>query len=288
MGPDADPAPSALEMIYFGALVQAGSGAVSYYQIADRLTDVVGLILGEDNVTEPREPVTSDQRRVLDPYDYEIHEDPYPIYRGCATRRRCTATTSSASGRCRATPTCCRASATRRASRTAHGVSLDPVVARPARAQDDVVPGHGPPAHLRMRALVSRGLHAAPGRRARAAHPRARRAAPRRRCCEAGRIRLHRRLRRQAADGRDLRADRRARGRPATLRRLADRVVHREEGVHDVPPAGMRGRARPGRLLRRHGRRAPQAADRRPHSALLDAEIDGDRLTDDEIIGSCS
>ena len=38
-------------MTYFGALVHAGSGAVTYHQIADRLSYVVGLILGEDNGT---------------------------------------------------------------------------------------------------------------------------------------------------------------------------------------------------------------------------------------------
>jgi AcrR family transcriptional regulator len=48
MGPEADPRTvSALEMTYFGALVHAGSGYVSYREIADRLTYVVGLILGD-------------------------------------------------------------------------------------------------------------------------------------------------------------------------------------------------------------------------------------------------
>jgi AcrR family transcriptional regulator len=49
VGPDADAhVVSALEMTYFGALVNAGSGAFTYHQIADRLSYVVGLILGED------------------------------------------------------------------------------------------------------------------------------------------------------------------------------------------------------------------------------------------------
>ena len=49
VGPDADGRiVSALEMTYFGALVNAGSGAFTYRQIADRLTYVVGLILGDD------------------------------------------------------------------------------------------------------------------------------------------------------------------------------------------------------------------------------------------------
>lgn len=47
-GPDIDPQiVSALEMTYFGALVNAGSGAFTYHQIADRLSYVVGLILGD-------------------------------------------------------------------------------------------------------------------------------------------------------------------------------------------------------------------------------------------------
>jgi AcrR family transcriptional regulator len=48
VGPDADPrVVSALEMTFFGALVNAGSGAFTYRQIADRLSYVVTLILGE-------------------------------------------------------------------------------------------------------------------------------------------------------------------------------------------------------------------------------------------------
>ena len=49
VGPDPDPRTlAALEMTFFGALVNAGSGAFTYHQIADRLTYVVGLVLGED------------------------------------------------------------------------------------------------------------------------------------------------------------------------------------------------------------------------------------------------
>lgn len=48
MGPNADPrALAALEMTFFGALVNAGSGVFTYHQIADRLSYVVGLILGD-------------------------------------------------------------------------------------------------------------------------------------------------------------------------------------------------------------------------------------------------
>ncbi|MGB3485458.1 MAG: TetR/AcrR family transcriptional regulator [Mycobacterium sp.] len=51
IGPDADHrAVAALEMSFFGALVQAGSGAFTYQQIVNRLTYVVGLVLGEPPV----------------------------------------------------------------------------------------------------------------------------------------------------------------------------------------------------------------------------------------------
>lgn len=47
LGPDADiRTVAACEMAYFGALVQAGSGAFTYRQIADRLGYVVAQILG--------------------------------------------------------------------------------------------------------------------------------------------------------------------------------------------------------------------------------------------------
>ena len=50
IGPDADPRTvEALEMTFFGALVNAASGAYTYHQIADRLGYVVGLILPPPN-----------------------------------------------------------------------------------------------------------------------------------------------------------------------------------------------------------------------------------------------
>lgn len=46
VGPDAEAkAVAALEMSYFGALVQAGSGAFTYRQIVERLAYVAGLLL---------------------------------------------------------------------------------------------------------------------------------------------------------------------------------------------------------------------------------------------------
>jgi cytochrome P450 len=68
------------------------------------------------------------------------------------------------------------------------------------------------------------------------------------------------------------------------VRRLADTVVHREDGVHDVPEAGVAA------SLDLVVYYADMVAARKKQptddltSALLAAEIDGDRLDDDEII----
>ncbi len=68
------------------------------------------------------------------------------------------------------------------------------------------------------------------------------------------------------------------------IRRLADLVVHREDGLLDIPPAGLQAATS---LVdyysamvreRRHRRRDDLT------STLIDAEIEGDTLTDDEII----
>lgn len=49
IGPDAEPRiVSVLEMTFFGALVNAASGAYTYHQIADHLAYAVGLILASE------------------------------------------------------------------------------------------------------------------------------------------------------------------------------------------------------------------------------------------------
>ena len=70
----------------------------------------------------------------------------------------------------------------------------------------------------------------------------------------------------------------------AEIRRLADVVVHREDGVLDVPPAGMEAAFTlvtyyQAMIDERRKSRTDDLA-----SALLDAEIEGDKLSDDEII----
>jgi cytochrome P450 len=68
------------------------------------------------------------------------------------------------------------------------------------------------------------------------------------------------------------------------VRRLADLLVHREEGVNDVPPEGVDA------ALALAGYYADMVADRRVHErddltwSLLQQEVDGQYLSDDEMI----
>jgi cytochrome P450 len=71
----------------------------------------------------------------------------------------------------------------------------------------------------------------------------------------------------------------------AEVRRLADLVVHREEGVLDVPAASIEAALS---LITYYGEMVEQRRSEPTEdltSALLDAEIDGDRLSAEEIIG---
>jgi cytochrome P450 len=70
----------------------------------------------------------------------------------------------------------------------------------------------------------------------------------------------------------------------AELRRLADLLVHREEGIFDIPRQGIEAAMELagyfGQMVT--SRRVSRTSDLT--SALLDADLDGDRLTDDEVI----
>jgi hypothetical protein len=69
-----------------------------------------------------------------------------------------------------------------------------------------------------------------------------------------------------------------------TLRGWADSVVHREDGMTDVPPAGMEAAAQ---MLRYFAQMVPERRKRPGHdltSALFEAEIDGERLVDKDVI----
>ena len=69
------------------------------------------------------------------------------------------------------------------------------------------------------------------------------------------------------------------------VRHLADVVLHREDGVHDVPAAGLEAALRLAEYYQAMVDERRQSRQDDLTSALLEAEIDGDRLTDEEVVG---
>ncbi|MGN5238635.1 cytochrome P450 [Rhodococcus sp. SJ-3] len=234
-------------------------------------------------IQAPPESVSIDPP-TFDPYDYAFHEDPYPTYRRLreeaplyynpdlnfwALSRHADVVAGFRDN-------------TRLSS--ANGVSLDPAAYGPNAHKVMSFLAMDDPRHMRMRQLVSKGFT-----------PR-RVAELQERILELTLGHLEPAL---AGGEFDWIADVAARlpmdviselmGVPeadrAEVRRLADLVVHRDEGVLDVPVSAMEA------SLHLVGYYADMIAERRKAptadltSALLDAEIDGDRLDDDEIIG---
>jgi cytochrome P450 len=219
-----------------------------------------------------------------DPYDYAVHEDPFPTYARLrdeaplyyndeldfwALSRHADVVAAFRDGQ--------------RFS-SSYGVTLDPHVWGPQAERTTSFLAMDPPRHTRMRGLVSRGFTP---RRVTELEPHIRELTVRHLDAAA------------AHDTFDFIRDLAGRvpmdviselvGVPSAdrdeVRRLADLLVHREEGVTDMPPAGMEA------ALRLSAYYADLIAARRKEplddltSALLAAEIDGDRLTDDEIAG---
>ena len=69
------------------------------------------------------------------------------------------------------------------------------------------------------------------------------------------------------------------------LRTLSDGVVHREEGVSAIPAAGVEAAKNLLQYLMELMKRARGAARNDLTADLLEAEVDGDRLSDREIVG---
>ena len=221
---------------------------------------------------------------VYSPYRYEIHEDPYPTYQRLRDEAPVYRNVEGGFWALSRHTDVVEAFRDNARFSSAHGVSLDPAASGPHAHRTMSFLAMDPPMHGRMRGLVSRGFTP---RRVAELEPRIR---------ELTRKHLDLALEKGSFDfiG-DLagklpmdviseligvpRADR------DELRRLSDLLVHREEGMDDVPPAGVEAAFS---LVTYY---ADMLAQRRAEptddltSALLAAEVDGDRLTDDEIMG---
>jgi len=225
---------------------------------------------------------TTDLR--YDPYDYALHEDPYPTY--ARLRTEAPVFRNDDLGFWALSRHADVLEAFRDSDRfiSSHGVSLDPAASGPHAHRTMSFLAMDPPMHGRMRGLVSRGFTP---RRVLELEPRIRELTSRY---------LDEALQ---SDSFDFIGDLAGKlpmdvisellGVPEAdrdeVRRLADLLVHREEGETDVPAAGVEA------AFSLIGYYTDMLSERRAArtddltSALLDAQIDDDRLDDSEIIG---
>ena len=220
---------------------------------------------------------------VYSPYDYAVHEDPYPLYARLRDELPLYRNDEFDFWALSRHDDVLDAFRDVVHYSNSSGVSLDPSAYGPHAHRTMSFMAMDPPKHTRMRTLVSRAF------------------SPRRVAELEGRVRELTRLhldRALEAGSFDFVGDLAGRlpmdviselvGVPepdrAEVRRLADLLVHRDEGVFDIPPAGMEA------ALSLAGYYDELVADRRRHlgtdlvSGLLEAEIDGDRLADDEVV----
>ena len=219
-----------------------------------------------------------------DPYAYAIHEDPYAVYARLRDEAPLYRNDERGFWALSRHADVMEGFRNTQELSSANGVSLDPMATGPNAHRTMSFLAMDPPRHGQMRALVSKGFTP---RRVLDLEPRIR---------QLTREHLDPLLQQREFDFiADLAgkipmdviseligvppADR------AELRRLSDVVVHRDEGVHDVPPEGVEA------ALALVVYYSELLADRRANptddltSALLESEIDGVRLSDDDIIG---
>ncbi len=223
---------------------------------------------------------------VLDPYDYDFHEDPYPYYRRLrdeAPLYRNDALQFWALSRHTDVLQGFRNST---ALSNKYGVSLDPISRSPDAHRVMSFLALDDPAHLRLRTLVSKGFTP---RRIRELEPRV---------TDIAVEHLDTALRESSSGRFDFVSDFAGKlpmdviseliGVPGDdrdrIRALADGVMHREDGMADVPPSAIQASAD---LMVYYADMVAQRR-RKPSddltSALLEADIEGDRLTDEEIM----
>jgi cytochrome P450 len=219
----------------------------------------------------------------FNPYDYEMHEDPYPTYARLRSEAPVYRSDEFDFWALSRHEDVIGAFRNVDAYSNAFGVSLDPSAFGPDAHRTMSFLALDPPKHTRMRSLVGKGF------------------TPTKVSAMEDRIReitLQHLLPALEAGTFDFIEDFAGKvpmdviselvGVPtadrAELRRMADLVLHRDDGVYDVPPEGMEA------SLALIGYYQEMVDERRKTrtddltSALIDADIDGDRLSDDEIV----
>jgi cytochrome P450 len=225
---------------------------------------------------------------ILDPYDYDFHEDPYPYYK--RLRDEAPLYHNEAQGFWALS----RHQDVREGFRNSttlsnrDGVALDPISRGPHASKTMSFLAMDDPAHLRLRTLVSKGFTP---RRIRELEPRV---------TELAVQHLDTMLERagsgvsvdyvaEFAGKLPMDVISELMGVPSEdrdgIRAMADGVMHREDGVNDVPQSAIEASINLMVYYQdmiAHRRKKP--ADDLT-TALLEAEIDGDRLTDEEVLG---
>ena len=224
---------------------------------------------------------------LLDPYDYDFHEDPYPYYkrlRDEAPLYHNEALGFWALSRHQDVLQGFRNSTT---LSNREGVSLDPISRGPHASKTMSFLAMDDPDHLRLRTLVSKGFTP---RRIRELEPRVTELAVKHldvmmEQAESGTVdyvtefagKLPMDVISELMGVPEADRDR--------IRAMADGVMHREDGVTDVPAEAIEASLN---LIVYY---QEMVAERRKKptddltTALLEAEIDGDRLTDEEVLG---
>jgi cytochrome P450 len=220
---------------------------------------------------------------LLDPYDYDFHEDPYPYYRRLRDEAPLYHNEALKFWAVSRHTDVVQGFRNSTSLSNKHGVSLDPISRNEHAHKVMSFLALDDPGHLRLRTLVSKGF------------------TPRRirelegRVTEIAVQHLDAALQSEEFDYVDDFAGKlpmdvisELMGVPdedrVRIRALADGVMHREDGVSDVPAEAMQASAE---LLVYYSDMVAQRREKLSDdltSALVEAEIDGDRLTDEEIM----
>ncbi len=220
---------------------------------------------------------------MYNPYSYEIHEDPYPTYERMRAEAPVYRNDEHGFWALSRHADVIEGFRDTAAFSSAMGVSLDPEASGPHAHRTMSFLAMDPPRHGRMRGLVSRGFTP---RRVLDLEPRIREIAVG--YIEAGLEEGSFDFIGDLAGKLPMDVISELMGVPepdrAELRRLSDLLVHREEGVMGVPPEGVEAAFTLAVYYSEMiaARRAERTEDLT--SALIDVDVDGERLTDDEII----
>jgi cytochrome P450 len=227
---------------------------------------------------------------ILDPYDYDFHEDPYPYYKRLRDEAPLYHNSELGFWALSRHDDVLKGFRNSTTLSNKFGVSLDPASRGPHASRTMSFLAMDDPAHLRLRTLVSKGFTP---RRIRELEPRVTEIAVTHLDTMMEKVRSSPS---ETVDYVDEFAGKlpmdvisELMGVPepdrTRVRAWADGVMHRDEGVTDVPPAAVEASIN---LIVYY---QEMVAERRKKptddltTALLEAEIDGDRLTDDEVLG---